>query len=268
MVSKKTAMPTSYKIAGYGFVAALLLVAGVTIGAVLYERFVFALEPDDFWSRLQAIVGSLGVLAAIGMAIFTDLKVEGRFDKQIKTQTELDRRADERQQAEWSRQQDQQNAIQEERTERLTDALLSDLRSILSDLAQLRNEFTNSGIISLFKNERLIALDRPNYGIKAIANNIAIVDPVLVAPVCTIIPDIERDIKSISATLKFDTTREEKTRYIDKYLRCAIVRCGTAVTTVNFIKGGQPGRIPIRDETIQMLKISGFPDAEQIVPKG
>lgn len=100
-------MPAFYRFMGFGFVAVLILIAGAMIGAVLYETHISSEEPGNFWSRWQAVVGSFGVLAAIGVAIFTDVKVDRRFEKQIETQTELDRRADERQQAEWNKRADQ-----------------------------------------------------------------------------------------------------------------------------------------------------------------
>ena len=96
-------MPVLYRIVGFGFIAVLVLVAGTMIGAVLYEAHIAKAAPDDFWARWQAIVGSFGVLAAIGVAIYTDIKVDKRFERQVEVQTELDRNADERQQAEWTK---------------------------------------------------------------------------------------------------------------------------------------------------------------------
>lgn len=122
-------MPAFYRIIGFGFVAALILVAGAMIGAVLYETHISTAKPDDFWSRWQAIIGSFGVLAAIGVAIYTDVKVDRRFEAQIETQTELDRRADERQQAEWTARRKERNQDQLIAQTTFRTALFSELQA-------------------------------------------------------------------------------------------------------------------------------------------
>lgn len=134
-------MPAFYRYLGFGFIAVLLVIAGAMIGAVLYELHISTAAPDDFWSRWQAIIGSFGVLAAIGVAIYTDVKVDRRFEAQIETQTALDRRADERQQDEWQRRENdtsqQKEALaarERERLKAVVQGLILELDNIAFDL--------------------------------------------------------------------------------------------------------------------------------------
>jgi hypothetical protein len=117
--------------------ALLCVLIGFVAGALFYESQISKSADASIWQTAGTVISAIGISAAISVAVFTELRITSRFKEQVDVQIALDKKADDRQQAEWDQRTIEKRIEQNRLNNQIQIGLINELEIILEETLDL-----------------------------------------------------------------------------------------------------------------------------------